>query len=194
MNGIQAAIGGKGMLLERDYWAVLKDARTGPAGVVDVVSRHFEDLAPPSLVRFRRRRREGAGGPLALQDELVVNIRMAGQCGVRVIHMNENSITLATLNGHPEAGRITFGAYRHERGDVIFHIRSRARAASQMKLAGFLFAGDPMQTNTWTGFVNRVAASVGGGVHGAIHVEKRPVPEERGDRSVDAPTFVAEGD
>lgn len=194
MNGIQAAVGGKGALLERDYWAVIKDARTGPAGVVDVVSRHFEELAPPSLVRFRRRHQEEAGHPLALHDELVVDIRMAGQCGVRVIHMSPNSLTLATLKGHPEAGRITFGAYRHERGDVIFHIRSRARAASQMKLAGFLFAGDPMQTNTWVGFVNRVAASVGGGVHGAIHVEKRSAPEERGDGSVDVPTFVAEGE
>lgn len=194
MDGIQAAVGGKGALLERDYWAVLRDARTGPAGVVDVVSRHFEDLAPPSLVRFRRQRREDAGRPLALQDEMVVDIRMAGQCAVRVIHMAPNSLTLATLKGHPEAGRITFGAYRHERGDVIFHIRSRARAASKVKLAGFLFAGDPMQTDTWIGFVDRVAASVGAGVHGAIHVEKRSVPEERGDRSVDAPTFIAEGE
>lgn len=193
MDGVQSAGGGKGALLERDYWAVLKDARTGPAGVMDVVSRYFEELAPPSLVRFRRRR-DAAGRPLAPQDELVVDIRMAGECGVRVIHTDPNSLTLATLDGHPEAGRITFGAYRHERGDVIFHIRSRARAASPVRLAGFLFAGDAMQTNTWTGFVNRVAASLAGGVHGAIHVEKRSGPEEPGDRSVDAPTFIAEGD
>lgn len=194
MAGIQAAVGGKGALLERDYWAVVRNARTGPGGVMDVVSRHFEDLAPPSLVRFRRTVPGEAGRPLALGDEVEVEIRMAGRCGVRVVHMDDNSLTLATLTGHPEAGRITFGAYRHQRGDVIFHIRSRARAASQMKLAGFLFAGDPMQTNTWVGFVNRVAASVGEGVHGVIHVEKRSIPEERGDRSVDAPTFIAEGD
>lgn len=194
MDGIQAAVGGRGALLERDYWAVVKDARTGPAGVVEVVSRHFEDLAPPSLVCFRRGREEAAGRPLSLQDELVVDIRMAGRCRVRVIHIDPNSITLATLDGHPEAGRITFGSYRHDRGDVIFHIRSRARAASQVRLAGFLFAGDPMQTNTWAGFVDRVAASVGGGVHGAIHVEKRSVEEEPGDRDMDAPTFIAKGD
>lgn len=36
--------------------------------------------------------------------------------------------------------------------------------------------------------------AVTGGVHGAIRVEKRTGPEEPGDRSVDALTFIAQGD
>ncbi len=51
-----------------------------------------------------------------------------------------------------------------------------------------------MQTNTWSDFINRLAASVGDGVAGTIRVEKRQVEEEPGDREVDRPTFIAEED
>lgn len=192
MADLQAPAHGAGTLLERDYWAVLDGPRVGPVGVAGLVARHFEDFPPPLLVRFARGE-AARGRELEVGDELEVDIRAAGSFGVRVIHRNENSITLATLEGHPEAGRITFGAYRNRWDDVVFHIRSRARAGSRPQLAGFFFAGDPMQTNTWSDFINRLAESVGDGVIGAIHAEKRSVEEERGDREVDAPTFIAEG-
>jgi hypothetical protein len=194
MSDVQVPARGAGPLLERDYWAVLDAPRTGPSGLADIVARHFEDFPPPSLVAFRRVDAVADDAMLAVGDELDVDIRGAGTFGVRVVHRDANSITLATLKGHPEAGRITFGAYRNDRGDVVFHIRSRARAGSRGHLAGFLVAGDPMQTNTWSDFINRLAASVGDGVVGTIRAEKRRVAEEPGDRSVDVPTFIAEGD
>ena len=36
--------------------------------------------------------------------------------------LRQGHITLGTLEGHPEAGRITFGAYRNERGDVVGNV------------------------------------------------------------------------
>lgn len=194
MDGVQIPALGLGMLLERDYWAVLREPRVGPRELAAIVVRHFEDFPPPSLVRFYRREGNARGRELEVGDELDVDIRMAGQFGVRVVHRDSNSLTLATLNGHPEAGRITFGAYRNNRGDVVFHIRSRARARSRSQLAGFLFAGDPMQTSTWCDFVTCVSASVGEGVQGAVYVEKKSVEEEPGDRTVEGPTFIAVGD
>lgn len=208
MNDIQPAPEGKGPLLERDYWGVLREPRVGPADLAVLLATHFTDFPPPALVRFRRQGNgvdqvdEGgadvppdpADRPLQVGDSLEVDIRLAGSFGVCVVHKDRNSLTLATLKGHPEAGRITFGLYRNMRGDVVFHIRSRARAGSRIQLAGFLFAGDPMQTNTWSDFINRFATSVGKGVIGAIHAEKQTVEEEEGDRSLDGPTFIAEGD
>lgn len=188
----QPSSAGSGPLLERDYWAVLREPRVGPRGLAGIVARHFEDFPPPALVRFERA--PGAGEELEPGDELEVGIRGAGSFGVRVVHRDARSLTIATLEGHPEAGRITFGAYRHDRGGVVFHIRSRARAGSPARFAGFLFFGDPMQTNTWSDFINRLAVGVGDGVVGAIHAEKRGSDEEPGDRALDRPTFLAEGD
>jgi hypothetical protein len=52
-----------------------------------------------------------------------------------------------------------------------------------------------MQTNTWTDFINRLAATVGSGVIGWIHAETRVIPEEPQDlESLRSPTFVARGD
>ena len=50
---------------------------------------------------------------------------------VRVVDTNSLSLTLATDDGHPEAGRITFGVYPNDEGDIVFHIRSRARSGSK---------------------------------------------------------------
>jgi hypothetical protein len=190
MSELQGQQAGSGPLLEREYWAILDSPRVGPSELADELAERFEAFPPPELVRFRRR----AEGRLTVGDELDVEIVGAGTFGVRVIHRDEGSITLGTLEGHPEAGRITFGAYLNHRRDVVFHIRSRARASSRNRYLGFLFAGDPMQTNTWSDFINRLAALLADGVRGAIHAEKRVVQEEPGDRSMDRPTFIARGD
>ena len=190
-DDLQRADEGHGPLLERDYWAVIDAPRAGPVELMEVVARRFQAFAPGALVTFLRP--ADADAPLAVGDELEVHILGAGTFGVRVVHVDAQSLTIATLRGHPEAGRITFGAYRNDPGDVLFHIRSRARSSSRGNLMGFLFAGDPMQTNTWTDFINRVAATFGAGVRGVVHAEKRKVAEEPGDHADDRPTFRARG-
>src|SRR5690606_27087179 len=134
-------------------------------------------------------------GPLDVGDELEVHIRMTGTFRVRVVHRDRNSFTLATLIGHPEAGRITFGAYRNDVGDVIFHIRSRARSGSRRFYAGFRAMGEAMQTETWAEFVNRVALTVGSGILAYVHAERRRLPPDaEGPDAARSPTFIARGD
>lgn len=186
---------GAGPLLQRDYWAVIKDARCSPAQLMEWVQQRFPELAPAELCVFECKAPERAGQLLELGDELAVKIQGAGTFGVRVIHKDRQSFTLATLPGHPEAGRITFGAYRNEAGDVIFHIRSRARSGSLFHYVGFLAAGEAMQTNTWTEFVLRAATTTGAGVLGAIHAETTQLADEQEDGDPERdPTFVARGD
>lgn len=193
---LQPAHAGAGPLLERDYWAVIARCRARPSAIVDNLCRRFVDYPPPDLVTFSR---PGAAGsaPLAPGDELDVEIVGAGCCRVRVVARERQTLTLATLTGHPEAGRITFGAYRNQDGEVIFHIRSRARSSSGLKYVGFLAAGEPMQTNTWTDFVKTVALTFGEGVRGYVHVETRSIDKDNDESDparLCAPTYQAEGD
>lgn len=183
---------GAGPLLQRDYWAAIRRCGCSPAELMELVARRFEAFAPRELVVFRR---SGAQGePLEVGQELAVHITDTGTFRVRVLHRDAQSLTLGTLEGHPEAGRITFGAYRNERGDVLFHIRSRARASSPLRYLGFRFAGEPMQTNTWTDFVNSVAWTVGEGVIGLVHAETCTLPEEEDEEALLGPTYLARGD
>jgi Domain of unknown function (DUF1990) len=191
LDGLLSASKGAGPLLQRDYWAIIDRCECSPSELMELVASRFAEFAPEELVVFEAERDR----PLEPGDELRVNIRGAGTFRVRIIHRDRQSLTLATLTGHPEAGRITFGAYRNERGDVIFHIRSRARSGSRVMYMGFRTGGEAMQTNTWTEFVNTVALSVGEGVIGFIHAETTVMKEahESAD-DVRGPTFLARGD
>ena len=195
MDLLQPPSTGIGLFLQRDYWAVIANCRHKPSEVAALVAARFPDFPPPDLVIFER---VGDGdGCLEVGEELDIQIRLAGPARVRVVHKGPCSLTLATLAGHPEAGRITFGAYRNDGGDVVFHIRSRARSSSLFNYVGFRSAGEPMQTSTWTDFVDNVAATCGDGVAGVIHADTRSLTDEEmneADEALDCPTFIAEAD
>ncbi|BCS35073.1 hypothetical protein TBR22_A42990 [Luteitalea sp. TBR-22] len=189
VDGWQPASDGAGPLLQRDYWAVLSGGALSPPDVIAAVKAHFCELPPDALVRF------DAPDGLSTDAELDIRIRPAQSCRVRVVHQDRNSITLGTLEGHPEAGRITFGAYRNTDGEVVFHIRSRARSSSTATRLGFLAIGDAMQTNTWTDFINNTAVLVGSQVRDAIRADVEEVQEQPDDGPpLQAPTYVAAGD
>lgn len=188
MDNLSPAAEGVGPLLQRDYWAAITGTRLRPSQIVAEVKAHFASLAPGELAEF-----SSPDQPLRMGDELDIRIAGAGPCTVRVVHCDGLSLTLATLVGHPEAGRITFGAYRNREGMVVFHIRSRARSDSLLRLLGFLAAGEAMQTNTWAAFVSRVAAMAGGRVEGFVHAEMRAISDEE-DGTIDQPTYLARGD
>jgi hypothetical protein len=207
---LQPAHQGTGPLLQRDYWAVISRARARPSAIIDDLGRRFPAFAPPELVVFRRAGVSDADAandqPLAPGHELDVAITAAGTFRVRVVCCQPQSITLATLKGHPEAGRITFGAYRNAEGAVIFHIRSRARSSDGLRYLGYLLAGEAMQTNTWTDFVKSVALTFGDGVAGSVHAETTVITgagdvtgddddaDDGSERLLCSPTFLAEGD
>src|SRR5690606_10192091 len=98
--------------------------------------------------------------------------------------------------GHPEAGRITFGAYRNVEQRVVFHIRSRARASSNIRLAAYVAIGEAMQTSTWTDVISRVAAALGSTIAGASTEQGEEVELEEADTwsGLHQPTFLARGD
>lgn len=187
---LQSASKGRGPLIQRDYWAVIRACRINPQEVMTVVRSDFKNLAPRELVRFS----DSEKPHLEEGDEMNVNIQMGPRFAVRVVDVRPESITIATLAGHAEAGKITFGAYYNGRGDVIFHIRSRARSKSLLHRAGFVVGAGAMQTNTWTDFIDRLAHAVGDGVVREIVAESCEVEELPTDRGHATPTFIARSD
>lgn len=180
---------GAGPLLQRDYWAVLEGCTLKPSAVMRQVKAHFCQLPPDALVHF------DAPDGLVNAAELDIRITPGQSCRVRVVHDDATSVTLGTLDGHPEAGRITFGAYRNSDGDVVFHIRSRARSSTAATRLGFLAIGDAMQTTTWTDFINNTAAMLGARVRDAVRADVEEVEEEPADESpLDSPTYRAVAD
>lgn len=198
-NELQRVAEGFGPVLIRDYWTVIRKSRLKPSEIINLVALKFPEFAPDSLCLFAADGSEPREGGIRTGDRLNIRIKMATHCQVRVLGRDQNSITLGTLKGHPEAGKITFGAYRNPHGDVVFHIRSRARSKNALTYLGFTTVGDPMQTNTWTEFVNRVALTVGEGPLKAIHADISVLKNEEADKVTredddESPTFIATGD
>jgi uncharacterized protein (UPF0548 family) len=186
---IVPATEGAGPLLQRDYWAVFEGTSLRPSGLIAHVKAHFCEFPPRSLVEF------AIDGGVEPGNELDIRIKPMQQCRVKVVHCDRQSLTLATLEGHPEAGRITFGAYRNAEGELVFHIRSRARSASTATFLGFLAVGEAMQTNTWVDFITNVATAVGARIRDVIHAETtRSADREDDQLPLDQPTFAAVGD
>jgi hypothetical protein len=180
---------GAGPLLQRDYWGIFGECPLSPSEIMAQVKANFCALPPAALVSFT------APDGVGLNAVLDIVITPGQRCGVRVVHEDAQSVTLATLQGHPEAGRITFGAYRNAAGEVIFHIRSRARSGTLLQRVGFLAIGDAIQTNTWADFIRNTAASVNARISGAIQADTQEVDETPEDgEPLGYPTFLAAGD
>lgn len=180
---------GAGPLLQRDYWAVFSGCRMRPSQILSWVKEHFCELPPKALVEFT--------APDGLGRDAVVDIliKPGQQARVRVIHDDAQSLTLGTLSGHPESGRITFGAYRNPNNDVVFHIRSRARSSDGPRLFGFIAVGEAMQTDTWTDFITSTAHGVGAQIVGGIRAETTRVDDTPEDSAeAGCPTYLAVGD
>jgi uncharacterized RDD family membrane protein YckC len=188
-SDLRPATDGAGPLLQRDYWAVFADGPTTPSELMTYVKSNFCALPPAALVSFT------APDGVTLDAVLDIVITPGPRCGVRVVHEDAQSLTLATLMGHPEAGRITFGSYGNAAGEVIFHIRSRARSGTALQRVGFLAIGDAMQTNTWADVIRNTATSVNARIAGIIHADTQTVEETVEDEEpLRYPTFLAVGD
>ncbi|QDV33472.1 DUF1990 family protein [Tautonia plasticadhaerens] len=193
-SGIVFASQGYGPLLEREYLAVIEASDLAPEKIADLVRTRFVCFAPAETARFCCQSR-GEGESLQVGDVLDIELSLVGTCSVRVVHADDLSMTMRTLQGHPEAGRITFSAGKDPAGRPSFRIRSRTRANGLMNFAGFLLMGKQMQARCWINFIGNVAEACDGRVLDAVKVRTRVVEERPADRpgGPDEPTDQQDG-
>lgn len=184
----QTASAGHGPLWQRDYWAELEQSTLVPEAIVLLMRTDFIEFSPDSLAKFSRP--DNGNIPLQVGDEMKIEVRGAGTCEVRCVHVEPRSFTLRTLDGHMEAGRITFGAYL-ENGRTVVRIRSRARSASRRRHVAYLIMGHALQAKAWITFLARVAERCG--VPDAkIQHQTKPIKSTLADLGeIDTPTFIA---
>ena len=178
---------GFGPLLEREYVAEVVDPEKSAEEVGRMLRERFPEFAPAETAVFEC---DGDSRLLEVGDEMDIKIALRGHCRVRVVHHDDRSITLRTLKGHPEAGRITFGADCAEDGRLTLKILSRTRASGLGNFVGYFLLGKQLQARCWIKFLDRLAAATGGRIEGRIRVRTRPVEAVPADgKGVDEPTF-----
>lgn len=169
----QPAAHGAGPELERRYCLEVARPRLSPTALMHAIQADLPSFAPQSLADFERR--SGQPGALHVGDEFYVKILGPWNGGVRVTAVDAVSFELATLEGHPEAGRISFKVWvpNAEPDQLQFQIHSRAR--SRDGVVAFVYdtlgGGKLMQEATWVEFCQRVAQASGGEALGPVLVE-----------------------
>ncbi len=188
VKAVTPATDGAGPLLQRDYRAIIEGTPLTPQELIRKVLADFPSLSPGGLASFSFH--EGEAPPLTLNSHLNILILAAGRCDVRIVHVDELSFTMRTLEGHPEAGRITMGAYWDASARLVFHIRSRARTADALHLLGYQVFGKALQKSVWFAFIERLAETCGGWIHGGIHEDTEEVADTMSDEAhMDTATF-----
>jgi hypothetical protein len=127
---------------------------------------------------------------LSVGDTMHIDIKGYGECAVRVAHVDARRLTLRTLDGHLEAGRITFAATTDVGGRLVLRIRSRARLRNAPWYAAYALMGKHTQTRAWVTFLERLAADCGGQALGEVVQSTDRVEESPADRGEEeAPTL-----
>jgi uncharacterized protein (UPF0548 family) len=187
---IQGVHDGVGALFHRRYVALIRDARLSPEQLVGRLASDPDQAAPSEFATFKKLL--GAPGDMRVGDEYVVRMPGPWDGPVRVIARDPTSFTLATLDGHLEAGQIRFSA-ADEDGLVKFSIESWARSGDRLSdlLYDRLRMSKEVQVHMWTSFLERVIDMSGGRRRGGLRIHTRrvedvPSPAERrlGDPAV----------
>ena len=174
MNAEQPAARGTGPRLERRYYLDVVRPRLTPAQLMAAVQADLPHFSPGLLADFERAT-SAEGQPLRVGDEFHIEILGPWNGSVRVTEVSPTGFELATLEGHPEAGRIRFEAHALDgRPDALrFEIRSLAR--SRDGLVAFTYdtlgGGRLLQAATWVEFCRRVGQASGGQALGPVTIE-----------------------
>ena len=180
---IQHEAEGAGPRFHRRYEVDVEAATKTPAEVVAAIGADVQAFVPDEIAVFRKT--AGAPGRLAVGDEFDIDIRSPWDGPVRVVEAEPTRFTLATLDGHMEAGQIRFAASDGGGpGALRFSIESWARSRDAVvDLAydglGLAKAG---QTAMWAFFCERVAEASGGRRRGEVRVltEREAEPDGPG--------------
>ena len=138
-----------------------------PNEVVRVWKEHFPEFHPPQN-RFYPSLAGVQPG-----EVLLINASMRGMpvyTDVRVIYADEESFTVMTAEGLPEAGWNTFSAYTDDDVHTVAQVQSLARANDPIYELGFRIVGSTEQERIRTHVLKSLAAHFG--VDEPVRLEK----------------------
>ena len=147
---------GIGDLKRKRFWADIYGTAYQANDLLTFFRRRFSTILPLEVSAE-------PGTPTELEQgaTLTMSLPVRGNIQVRVEEITDNSVTLATLDGHPLAGSVTF--LFEQRGPAVrFEIRVHDRASTLADLVAMRTVGDFIQNANWESTVERMIAETSG--------------------------------
>lgn len=186
----QLAADGHGRMWRERFWADIQGSSLSPDELFRLVQERFAELPPAGLLQV------GAepGSPVTLHvgNTLSLAVPMRGHVQVRVVEVDHNTATLATVEGHFLAGVVRFmvrsgdpDAHPDEvpgPGRVRFEVRSYTRAATLPDLVAMRTVGAAAQIINWTAVVQEVVRRSAGTAPDGVQREIDALSEREAER------------
>lgn len=154
---------GVGELTHRRYMIDVPRAEYSRQSLNQAIQQRVHELAPAKLADFEKT--AGNGAFMSVGDEYDVTMLGPWNGRVRVAEVTDDSFTLITLEGHPEAGHITFSVQERslqpETFTIVIESWARARDNTVHVAYNTLAVGRQVQAEVWVTFLQRVAALTG---------------------------------
>lgn len=185
-SDIQHASAGSGALVHRQYEIRLDGVSYSAAALCQLMQRHIAELAPAGLAAFEKS--EGSEQVFRAGDEYEITMLGPWNGTVRVHEVTPQQFTLVTLEGHPEAGQITFSA--HDTGiagskRVLVESWARARDGVVQVAYRAFGIGRQVQTEVWITFLQRLAEMAGARNTPEVRITTEEISEEDQRRARD---------
>ncbi len=168
-DAIQHVTDGVGPLLHRRYRVRIRGTRCTPKQLMRRFVADLNAVVPSEVAFFRQL--SGSQGPPQLGDEYVVRMPGPWDGPVRVVWTDAQSLRLATLRGHLEAGQIEFRTSCDDDA-LLFEIESWARAGDWLAHVAYNYVrlAKEIQLNMWTHCCLRACEIAGGRPDGGIFI------------------------
>ncbi len=159
VSGLRAGgpVNGFGQLWQKVFRLPINNPRITPEAVIVALEENFPAFQP-SFNAFFPSRDGIQPGAIVLIDSSTPGGPVS--TGVVVLYADERSFTFMTPQGHPEAGFVSFSAFRA--GDrTIAQIHGLARANDPAYETAFRAVGSKIQRGIWTHVLRSLAAHLG---------------------------------
>lgn len=148
---------GVGKLERRRFHAEILDAQCTARELLDKVCSRLDDF-----VAFDAEAEPGTGSRMKVGATLSLELPPRGHAQVRVEEIDEDSITMATVEGHPLAGVVRFEFRQLSDGVLTFTINIAERPATRLDQVAMTLVGRAAQRQAWEETVERVVRASGG--------------------------------
>lgn len=157
---------GFGQLWQKTYRIRFEGVSVTPTEVVRVWKEHFPEFHPPQN-RFYPSIAGMKPGEVVLINASVQGLPV--DAGVMVLYADDESFTVMTPEGFPEAGWNTFSAYDDD-GTTVAQVQSMGRANDPIYEISFRLFASRAQERIWVHVLTHLAAHFG--VTGDVTIDK----------------------
>lgn len=147
---------GFGQLWHKTYRLRLENQQLTPAETIQIWKQNLPKFKPAEKKFY-----PSAAG-IQPGEIILINARTQGgpiSTGVMVLYSGKNSFTLITPQGHPEAGWVTFSAYKDDQ-DTVIQVDVLARSSDPLYELAFRLVGTKVQDRIWTHVLTSLAEHV----------------------------------